>query len=440
MKQNPTIGLLLVSGMSAFAVVSVTHSQNPAPVAPLPSGKQSPAAISCFAQIKERVLAENPRLKRESATLRSLRFQAQQAALLPNPVISFEAENFAGSRSEDDMEYTGALSQLIETAGKRGKRTSLAMANAEAFAIRREIAKAEVLAEARVRYAEVLAAKSRLALSEREVSIRRKAKRIISRKSSHGGALRLEVERADVSLQTAEVARNRRLQELTVAKRSLASLWGSERWDLTYAGHELGLNDPEFELAAADSQASPDVGYALAQRKAATKSAELQRALAIPDLTVSAGYRRFEATDDHAFVADISIPLPLFDRNQFAVKRADEKLNASQFDVNNTRIAVTAELESRRDRLRLLLRERKLLQQSLLPQTERVLASATEAYRLGRIDYLDYLDAQTTYLERRERLVTVTLSAIRNQIAIQRLNGTLLERISQMDQGECHAQ
>ncbi len=379
-------------------------------------------------------------MKRESALLGSLRAQAQQAALLPNPVITFEAENFGGSHSDDDVEYTGGLSQLIETAGKRRARTLLAKANADAFELGRGIATAELLAKARVAYAEVIAAKSRLALSEKEVAIRRKAQRLISRKSSHGGALRLEVDKAEVALQSAEVVRDRRVQELQIAKRTLTSLWGANGSDVVFTNQVLRLHKPELELSPTDMHRIPDVAYATAKREAATKSAGLQRALAVPDITVSGGYRRFDATDDHAFVADIAIPLPLFDRNQFATQGADERLKASQFDLANTQIAVETELKSLRDRLRLHLRERKLLRQRLLPQTEKVLASATDAYRLGRISYLDYLDAQTTYLDRRERLVTVTLSAIRVQVAIQRLTGTLHERLTLMDQGECHAQ
>ena len=439
MKQHPILGVL-ASGLALLAFVNAAQAQNSLPEDSPVSSEQSRAAIECFAQVKERVLAGNPQLKSQTATLRSLRALTQQAALLPNPVITFEAENFGGNRSEDDVEYTGGLSQLIETGGKRYARTSLATANARAYELRRDITMAEILANARIAYAEVIAAESRLTLSEKEVAIRREAKRLISRKSSHGGALRLEVEKAEVSLQTADVARDQREQEVTVAKRALASLWGSDQTDLTFTTGELKLHEPETELLLMDAGDSPDVAIATANRNAAEKSVDLQRAMAIPDVTVSAGYRRFDATDDHAFVAAVSIPLPLFDRNQFAADGAEERLKASQFDASHARVTVSVQLETLRDRLLLLLRERKLLEGSLLPQTEKVLESATDAYGLGRITYLDYLDAQTTYLERRERLVTVTLAAIRKQVEIQRLSGTLLERITQMDQGECHAQ
>lgn len=437
MKQYPKFGLL-ASGVFVLTFSNTTQAQSLSENSALSSGEQATATISCFSQVKERVLAGNPRLKSESALLRSKHAQTRQAALFPNPVIALEAENFGGNQSDDNMEYTAGLSQLIETAGKRQARTELAKAHAKAFEIRRDITIAEIVADARVAYAEVIAAKSLLALSKDEVAIRRKAKRLISRKFHHGGALQFEVDKADVSLQSAQVVRDQRVQELQVAKRKVASLWGANTSDLIFSAHELRLDDPEAELFTPNVQAIPGVAYAHAKREAATKSAELQHSLAVPDVTVSAGYRRFDATDEHAFVADISVPLPVFDRNQFATKRAREKLRASQFDLANTQVEVNTELSSRRDRLRLQLRERELLEQRLLPQTEKVLSSATEAYRLGRISYLDYLDAQKTYLERRERLVTVTLSAIRNQVAIQKLDGTLLERLTQMDQGECH--
>lgn len=372
--------------------------------------------------------------------LQSLQAQTQQAALLPNPVLSFEAENLGGNRSENEREYTGGLSQLIETGGKRQARTSYARANAHAFQVRRDIVMTELLAEARVTYAEVITAKARLALSKKEVEIRKQFQRLISRKSFHGGALRLEVDKADVSLQTAEIVRERRKQELRVAIRKLASLWGAEQSNLTFAANELSLDDPEAELSFPTTKVTPDVAHARAIREAAEKTTDLQRAMAVPNVTVSAGFRRFENTDDHAFVANVSMPLPVFDRNQFAVEGAGERFKASQFDVSSTQTSVNTELESLRDQLRLLLRERKLLQISVLPQTEKVLRSATDAYQVGRISFLDYFDAQTSYLEHRERLITVTLSAIREQVEIQRLSGTLMKRIAQMDQGECHAQ
>lgn len=439
MKQYPKFGVL-ASAVLILTFVKAAQAQTHSPIGSSDSSDKSRAAIMCFSQIKDRVLEGNAQLKSDSAMLRSLDAQTRQAALPPNPVIIFEAENFGGDGSDNDVEYTGKISQLIETGAKRRHRTSLAKATTEAFGIRRDIATVELLANARVAYAEVIAAKSRLSLSEEEVAIRRKAQRLIARKSSHGGALRLEVERAKVSVQNAEIVHDQRMQELQVAKRTLSSLWGSDHSDMTFTNDELRIHAPEAELLATDTQPIPDVAYAKAMLETAMKYGELQRALAVPDVTISAGYRRFDATDNHAFVADVSMPLPLFDRNQFAAQGAEEQLRASQFDLANTRITVNAELESRRDQLRLLLRERKLLQRSVLPRTKRVLASATDAYRLGRISYLDYVDAQTTYLDRRERHVTVTLSAIRNQVEIQRLSGTLVERISQMDQGECNVQ
>jgi len=47
----------------------------------------------------------------------------------------------------------------------------------------------------------------------------------------------------------------------------------------------------------------------------------LENAKKIPDLTVSGGVRRLNENDDTAFVMGFSVPLPLFDRNQGALRR-----------------------------------------------------------------------------------------------------------------------
>ena len=59
------------------------------------------------------------------------------------------------------------------------------------------------------------------------------------------------------------------------------------------------------------------------QRQAAL---DLELSKRVPDVTVKGGYRRFEETDDHAFIFGISVPLQLFDRNQGAIAEARNKL------------------------------------------------------------------------------------------------------------------
>ena len=57
---------------------------------------------------------------------------------------------------------------------------------------------------------------------------------------------------------------------------------------------------------------------------------ELEKSFRIPDLTVSVGPRRFEETGQSAWVAGISLPIPIFDRNQGARR-------AAEFDLKRVR-------------------------------------------------------------------------------------------------------
>ena len=150
-----------------------------------------------------------------------------------------------------------------------------------------------------------------------------------------------------------------------------------------------------------------------------------------------AGVRRFDATNDHSVVIGLSVPLAIFDRNQFAVEGAERLTEASRFETAETEVKIRADAQKLQNRLEQQLREREVLMSRILPVTKRILTAATKAYQRGRVSYLDFLDAQTTYLERRERLISVTASALHDQVAIQRLRGSVSKRIKQME-GTCN--
>jgi len=59
------------------------------------------------------------------------------------------------------------------------------------------------------------------------------------------------------------------------------------------------------------------------KRRAALR---LEKARGVPDLTIGGGVRRFEQTDDEALVFSLTLPLPLFDRNQGGILGATAQL------------------------------------------------------------------------------------------------------------------
>src|SRR6185369_8254891 len=74
-------------------------------------------------------LERSPDLQSVSWEIRARDARALQAGRLPNPQLHAEIENIGGSgdhQGVEDTETTVRLSQLIELAGKRGKRQRVA--------------------------------------------------------------------------------------------------------------------------------------------------------------------------------------------------------------------------------------------------------------------------------------------------------------------------
>jgi cobalt-zinc-cadmium efflux system outer membrane protein len=116
----------------------------------------------------------------------------------------------------------------------------------------------------------------------------------------------------------------------------------------------------------------------------------------VPDPTVSAGVKRFEESNDNAFVVGVSIPLPLRNRNQGSVAAAQARARAA-----GAREAVAMadyRQEVAQARADYLSAEAKstTLEERSLPQAEEALRLAEIGYRNGKFPLLEVLAAADT--------------------------------------------
>ena len=110
---------------------------------------------------------QHPRLAAFGWEVRAGEARTLQASLPPNPEVGIEVENFAGSgalRGFRGTEITIHLSQLIELAGKRQKRTRVAALERDLVAWDYEATRIDVLTQVTQAFVEVLSAQERLRL------------------------------------------------------------------------------------------------------------------------------------------------------------------------------------------------------------------------------------------------------------------------------------
>jgi cobalt-zinc-cadmium efflux system outer membrane protein len=276
-------------------------------------------------------------------------------------------------------------------------------------------------------------------LTEQELAIRRRTVKLITQRSAHGGVLVLEVNKAELALSAAKLKHAQQTLELLNAKRRLAALWEGSESDLQLAKEEPVIHEPEQELDEFDVRQSPQYLWERAEVDRKRSELSVAKSLSVPDVTVSAGYRHLEGTSgDNALVAGLSVPLTIFDRNQFGIPSAEQRVTAKAASLDATRVRLHTEIQYLQSRLRFSLSETEMLKTRIVPQSKQVLSAATKAYRLGQTSYLEYLDAQTTYLGHKERLIEVVIQAIQDQIAIQTIKGTVVERIHNDKRRACN--
>lgn len=372
-------------------------------------------------------LRRSPDLGAAEAGVAASRGNLTQAGLLPNPALGATAENIAGSgayRGTRAAETTYELAQRVEVGGQRGARigvarTEIALAGRDLAATRLDLVRA-----ARQAYAEAIATRRAARITADGVRLAEEVLRIARERVDAGREPLLQQRRAEVSLSTAAIARSRAEREAEVARRALAVL-------LAASEVELGPSDRWFDdigptpssRMPTDPAANPD--FARWQDEIARSNAALalERRRAIPDLTVGAGVRRFSDTNDTAMVLNLSVPLPVFDRNQGNIARAGAELARTQRIAELNQRALGAALTDAGQRLETAWREADSLRRVVVPGAEQAFGFAREGYAAGKFSFLEVLDAQRTLFEARAQLNATLREVHLRRAEADRLSG-----------------
>ncbi|MBL8270329.1 TolC family protein, partial [Steroidobacter sp.] len=287
----------------------------------------NPEGELTLARAVDAAIRANPDLMASSYELSAAQARIVQAGLRPNPTVSAEFENFAGSggyKGIDSLETTLSLSQVVELGGKRALRRSAAEADVDVVTIEQRARELDVLAEVTRRFIEVSVAQERVEFAKESVSIAEKTLQTISARVDAGRSPEAERSRARIALTRAVVEQRQAQSDLRSARYALSATWGSPEPIFTTASANL------FRLQAVDTfpalmrRLDQSVDLSLFASTARLREAELRlaRAQARPNLSFSVGARRFEGSNDAALVAGFSMELPVYNRNQGAIREA----------------------------------------------------------------------------------------------------------------------
>ncbi len=292
--------------------------------------------------------ASNPTLRQAEAEIRAAKARQQQSALYPNPSAGYIGDEIRGG-SINGGKQGFFVQQTIVTGGKLSKTrdvfakdTNLAETEAEEQTLRVETA-------VRTAYMRVLAAQELLDARRDLANVEQQLADTQRLLFNTGQADETEVLTSELQAQRLRLASRIQENSLREAWRSLAAVLGRPDLPLATVAGDLEHGWPELneeqvtEHVATQSPATRLAETASARAKAAIANA---RRASIPDLQLRLGLQydnEWLANVPYAIgwegLAEVSVQLPIFNRNQGNVAAAAADLDRATLE--KERIALT---------------------------------------------------------------------------------------------------
>ena len=297
-----------------IATATLTHADPSAEI-------DEPVGTLTLRQALALALTRSPELASVGFDIGIAEARILQAKLLPNPDAELTSENIAGGGSyagAERSENTLLLGQLIELGGKRSARVREAAFGRDLGAFDYETKKREVFLKTAEQFVEVLAGQRRVTIADDLVRLANDFVPAIEKRIQAGKASDLEKTRFDVAVASARIDSEQAKHDLNAARQRLAAQWGSTKPRFASAVGDLDRvpATASLEILASRLAANPRLarfGAEVAQREATLAR---EKAAAIPDVTLRAGPRQINETNDTTAVVGLSVPLPLWNRNQ----------------------------------------------------------------------------------------------------------------------------
>jgi cobalt-zinc-cadmium efflux system outer membrane protein len=365
-----------------------------------------------------------PQAAEADAALRVADSAVDIARLRPNPTLSVEAENIAGSGAYAggaERETTAALSFPIELGGKRAARVRVAQAERGEAAVTAGAASAETVLLTTEAFLAVTASERRLELARERLQLAEAALNAARLRVKAGKASPIEEQRAEVVRVSANVQADRAERLAGLARSQLARLTGVAP-DVAIAAPWFATTDTG-ETAGVGSVAAPALAVADARIAAAEARVDLAQRSRVPDITLSAGFRQAAEPGDTAAIVGVAVPLPLFDTGRAEVTRARAELELAQARKH----VVAQEFEQALATARV---EVANAQAAAKASGGPALEAAREAARIARIGYaagkfsqLELIEAERVLSETHEAAIDALVALHAARARLGRLEG-----------------
>ena len=412
--QGMAIAVFLFSGIAANVVVAEQQPTAPLPdrIATLesqvavnkPSRAEPVAAMPpqgmTLAELEEMAVRGNPTVAQAAHRVEAARGHCVQVGLYPNPVAGYiGAEIGNEGRAGQQGSFVG---QEIVTAGKLRLNQNVAMQEIRQAEWAWQAQRQRVLTDVRRSFYDAILAQRTVELTEQLLHIGEEGVRSTEALMRAKEVARADVLQAHIETESARVLLEKARNRHAASWRNLTAVVGAanmpprplagEAWDGLSA---LTWEDAFNRLLAE----SPQLAHARAGVARAQATISRECAQRVPNIDLQAAVQYDNATQDTFTTIQAGVPVPLFNRNQGNIRRAQAELMAAQNEVQRVQLELQQRLAAVFEQYATALYQVEKYSRDILPSAQTSLDLANKGYRQGEYNYLFLLTAQRTYFQ-----------------------------------------
>ena len=380
-----------------------------------------PAAPLTLKAALELAYGANATLSTARRELEAVSGSILQAGLRPNPRVEALIED---TRPANRLTAV-YVNQPLELGGKRPARIAAAERRLDVASAELNAMRAEIRAAVMVAFFDVLVAQERFLLTQGLVELSQRATTAASKRVTAGKVSPVEETKARVAEASVRVELSQASTSLKMARKRLTAIWGNAtpRFERAEGQIEALPALPTLKNLTARLANSP--GLARAQLEVNRRQAlvEVERTLRIPDVTLSLGGRRNAEIGLNQALLGVSLPIPIFNRNQGNILEALRRTDKARDELSGTEIRLNNEIAQALERLNVARQEIEILQREILPGAQSAYDAATKGFLMGKFSFLEALDAQRTLFQAKSQYLRALAEAHRSAAEIERVLG-----------------
>ncbi|HPQ09321.1 MAG TPA: TolC family protein [Bacteroidia bacterium] len=332
----------------------------------------------------------------------------QQAKLLDNPNIYLE-QNIYNSNNQRyfDMsasgEYIFQFQQLIRTAGKRNKQIQLAKLNSELSQLEFDALVSNLIYQMHIIYYQLKFYSKMRDIFQIEISELEPLVNQYENQFQKGNISLREVFRLRALLFNLQSIQNEVTEQITDLKKDLSVFIGKPITnDISFKSDTIILNNVEQlkinELIDTALSHRTDYFLVLKNYDYAKQNYSLQKSLAVPDFQIGYNYDRTGSFILNYSGISLSMPLPVFNRNQGNIKYSEFLMKQAETDIKQKERELKQEIISEYEKLLVSKKLYESTQKEFLKNFDNIKDGMRENFQKRNISIVEYADFFDSYI------------------------------------------